>query len=377
MKMSKGPIKLNKGINAMFPVLFTLGWLTLAPNASALLIQSADVSKIEFEGVAKALQEKTWVESWREKRVMSFEETQSFHRLLADTQREWISQEQSSIGSRDWPRAQALFDFVTSRYVENSNRSDVAFAFFRIAKRMAESAKLADGAALWLGRAISIEPGLRGKAEQLGKTNGVSVPYVQIDKSTVQKWLTDWDEVWIDGTQITEPSEIRMTEDQHWAEFVSNRYRTVQSSINAIELKSDEITKEPWVRNECKNGLSANLDEGDLKANSSQSVFLSFYRDKKITLVGPAMCLMALGPMESQKPMRASGTLTGSLSSDGELIRKFGATTSNDPLTAPREVLSSRTLWIGAGVAVLAVGLYAAFRAQNQNSVTPAHSEGF
>jgi len=340
----------------------------IANTAHAALIQNVELSKDEFAGVARALNQETWTEYYLNRYQTRNQTDSAIISALADAQREWLDNSSSSPNSQSqWPMHLKLWQQANDLDADTQQRGLIAKMFNRLTGEQTHLPP--DQRNRWRLRSRTLNP--------LLETNSATIDAGQMKDVTadIRRWLKVWDAILIDGTafrQSSLPQDMRLLPTEHRVIFVSNSLRTVATTIPVEQFQIYAPPQIPLLADRCRNGKTTQLSSALLE---SDPVLREAYEGQTLRAVGSGLCQMLISPVRSDN----GGTTSEKDETD---IRAFGLERGADglymPSKEPDRIQGRSNLWIGIAVGALAAGAYAFWRQQQQQDPAPTvHHQGF
>lgn len=342
---------------------------SVANTAQAALIQSTELQKDEFAGVARALNQETWTEYY----IARYQTREQAHPTIlaafTNAQKEWIDFASNNTTGRQskWPMHQELWRLANELDADNRQRALAAKMFDRLTSEQTHLSP--DQQNQWRLRSHTLNPLLETSSNP---TNTDQLKDVTAD---IRRWLLTWDAILIDGTAFRQsalPQGVRLSPTEHRVIFVSNSLKTVATTIPVEKFQTYEPPQAPLLSGRCRNGQIAQLDSALLE---SDPALREAYESQTLRAVGSALCQMSIRPVHPDR------TATPSEKEEVD-IRAFGLERGADgiyiPSKEPERIQGRSNLWIGIAVGVLAAGAYAFWRQQQQQDPARAvHHQGF
>ncbi|MBK7890267.1 MAG: hypothetical protein IPJ84_05275 [Bdellovibrionales bacterium] len=340
---------------------------SIANTAYATLIQNTELSRDEFAGVARALNQETWTEHYLNRYQTRNQVNPGIVAALADAQKEWLEHSKSSSTSNQWPMHLKLWRQANELDADGHQRTLIAKMFDRLTGGQTHLAP--DQQNQWRLRSRTLNP-LREKS-----SDPTDMGQMKDATADLRRWLLTWDAILIDGMayrQSSLPQGVRLTPTEHRLIFVSNSLRTVAVTISVEQFQSYAPPQVPLLSGRCRSGQLVQLDPSLFE---SDPVLREAYENRTLRAVGSGLCQMSISPVRSDRIGTAS-------EKDETDIRAFGLERGTDgiymPSNEPDSIKSRSNLWIGVAVGILAAGAYAFWRQQQQQDPAPAvHHQGF
>lgn len=342
---------------------------SIANTTQAALIQNIELSKDEFAGVARALNQETWTEYYLNRYQNRNQVDPAIVSALADAQKEWLDYSSSSSpnGQSQWPMHLKLWRQANELDADTHQRELISKMFDRLT---GEQTHLTPEQKIqWRLRSSTLNPLLGSSSNP---PNSSEMKDVTAD---IRRWLITWDAVLLDGSafrQSSLPNRIRLLPTEHRIIFVSNSLRTVATTIPVEQFQSYLPPQIPLLEEHCRNGKTTQLSSALLE---NDPTLREAYESQTLRAVGSGLCQMSIIPSRSDR----AGTVSDKDETD---IRAFGLERGTDglymPSKEPDRIHGRSNLWIGIAVGVLAVGAYAFWRQQQEQQPAPTvHHQGF
>lgn len=342
---------------------------SIANTAQAALIQSTELQKDEFAGVARALNQETWTEYYISRYQTREQTNPAILRAFTNAQKEWLdfSNNKATGQQSKWPMHQELWRQANELDADNRQRALAAKMFDRLTTEQTHLSS--DQQSQWRQRSQTLNPLLETGS------NSTNMDQMKDVTADIRRWLLTWDAILIDGTAFRQsalPQGVRLPPTEHRVIFVSNSLKTVATTILVEKFQTYEPPQVPLLSGRCRNGQIAQLDSALLE---SDPTLREAYESQTLRAVGSGLCQMSIRPVHSDR------TATTSEKEEAD-IRAFGLERGADgiymPSKEPDRIQGRSNLWIGIAVGVLAAGAYAFWRQQQQQDPAPAvHHQGF